>query len=179
MQSIIYDVAVSVDGYIAGPNGDVSGFAHQGPVVDDYKARLSVYACAIMGRETYEFGYRFGLQPGQNPYPSMQCIVVSSTLKLPDDSNVTVLERVSKDRIDVLRHRMTGPIYLCGGGVFASTILEMGKIDRLCLKRAPLLLGGGTPLFSGISSMPALSCVATKTYAGGYLFQEFEVAKSG
>lgn len=72
MQPIIYDVAVSIDGYISGPGGDISKFAHEGPVVDDYFARLGQYAVAIMGRHTYEFGYRFGLEPGANPYKHMR-----------------------------------------------------------------------------------------------------------
>ncbi|MFV2054116.1 hypothetical protein [Aliiroseovarius sp. YM-037] len=49
MQSIIYDVAVSIDGYISGPDGDIEKFPHQGQVVEDYFARMETYACAIMG----------------------------------------------------------------------------------------------------------------------------------
>jgi len=67
LQPLIYDVAVSIDGYIAGPGGDIAGFAFEGPVVEDYAARLKTYGTAIMGRGTYEFGYRYGMEPGQNP----------------------------------------------------------------------------------------------------------------
>lgn len=41
MQSIIYDVAISIDGYISGPDGDISQFASEGPVVEDYMTRLA------------------------------------------------------------------------------------------------------------------------------------------
>ena len=50
MQPIIHDVAVSIDGFISGPGGDISRFAQGGPVVEDYSARLATYAVAIMGR---------------------------------------------------------------------------------------------------------------------------------
>ena len=60
MQPIIYDVAVSIDGYIAGPGGDISAFPASGRLVDDYLERLADYRTVIMGRDTYEFGYRFG-----------------------------------------------------------------------------------------------------------------------
>lgn len=54
MQPLIYDVAVSIDGYIGGPDGDISQFAQDGAVVDDYTARLGLETCAtaIMGRAT-------------------------------------------------------------------------------------------------------------------------------
>lgn len=67
MQSIIYDVAVSIDGYSAGPAADVSKFPAEGEVADDCYARLGQYRCAIMGRATYEFAYGYGLKPGENP----------------------------------------------------------------------------------------------------------------
>ncbi|MEM7321007.1 MAG: deaminase, partial [Pseudomonadota bacterium] len=89
MHPIVYDVAVSIDGYISVPSGDVSRFAHDGPVVDDYLARLSGYSVAIMGRKTYEFGYGFSLKPGQNPYRHMKTYVFSKSLTCPSDSEIT------------------------------------------------------------------------------------------
>ncbi len=64
MPSLIYDVAVSIDGYIAGPNGDISGFPMQGPHAEAYDARLAEYPAVIMGKNTYEFGYAYGLPAG-------------------------------------------------------------------------------------------------------------------
>jgi hypothetical protein len=49
LHPIIYDVAVSVDGFISGESGDISKFAHEGPVVNDYANRLATYKTAIMG----------------------------------------------------------------------------------------------------------------------------------
>ncbi len=174
MHPIIYDVAVSMDGYIAGPAGDISKFAHEGAVVDDYMTRLQGYACAIMGRATYEFGYGFGMEPGQNPYPHMETVVCSSTLVLPADAAVEVRRDTGAEAIEALREGAKGPIYLCGGGAFAASLLERGQVDVLRLKRAPVVLGGGTPLFAGPAKVPELRHVASKPYEGGYLFQEFE-----
>jgi hypothetical protein len=69
MQDVIYDLNVSVDGFIAGSGGDISMFPSEGPWVDTYLVRLAEYRVAIMGRAICEFGYRFGLKPGANPYP--------------------------------------------------------------------------------------------------------------
>lgn len=173
MQPIIYDVAVSIDGYISGPDDDVSIFAPDGPVVTDYQNRLETYACAIMGRATYEFGYRFGMRPGDNPYSHMQTIVFSDSMKLPETSDVSVLGSNDLDAIRDLRKTQTGPIYLCGGGQFAGALLEQGLIDIVRLKRAPGFLGSGTRLFGAAAIMPKLKCTETKVYADGYLYQEY------
>lgn len=175
MQPIIYDVAVSIDGYIAGPDGDVSKFAHDGPVVEDYYARLASYSCAIMGRATYEFGYNFGLEPGANPYPHLETFVFSGSIVLPESCDVEVVSDDPSDFLNRLRQSQTGPIYLCGGGQFAGSLLANGLIDYLRLKRAPIVLGGGTPLFDTSYCPGELLCINTKHFDNGYVFQAFEV----
>lgn len=175
MHPIIYDVAVSIDGHISGPGGDISQFAQEGAVVDDYTARLECYATAIMGRATYEFGYRFGMKPGQNPYPHMKTIVFSKSLELPDSSEITVERSCHEESIMAVRARSSGPVYLCGGGDFAGTLLMSGLIDVLRLKRAPIVLGDGVRLFGDAQFPPRLEHAETRDYGGGYLLQEFRV----
>ena len=177
MQPIIYDVAVSIDGYISGPEGDISKFAQEGPVVEDYVARLATYSVAIMGKETYEFGYRFGLSPGQNPYEHMKTFVFSRSMELPKVSKVTVIGTTDAQSLQDLKTKSNGPIYLCGGGAFAGSLLSMGLIDLVRLKRAPVVLGGSVGLFGGTPTPPKLRHVKTHEYDGVYLFQEFEVER--
>lgn len=174
MHPIIYDVAVSLDGFISGASGDISKFAHEGPVVEDYTKRLSVYKTAIMGRKTYEFGYEFGLKPGQNPYPHMKTFVFSDTVQVPEGAEISVQKRPSPDTIRELAREATGPVYLCGGGDFAGWMLDHGLIDRLALKRAPCVFGRGTTLFGANTHPMSMSRIRTKTYDNGYLLEEFE-----
>lgn len=176
MHSIIYDVAVSADGFIAGPNADISKFPPDGPVVDDYFARLQTYACAIMGRATYEFGYDYGLTPGANPYPHMSCVIFSGTLSLPEPSEVEVVCEGAAERIATLRAESTGPIYLCGGGAFAGWMLAQGLITTLRLKRAPILLGSGTRLFGDNTQGVEARLISSKSYDSGVIFQEFDLS---
>ena len=173
MHPIIYDVAVSLDGFIAGPSGDISKFAQDGPVVEDYLSRLTGYATAIMGRATYEFGYSYGLNPGENPYPDMDTVVFSNSLSLPKERAVTLQSRFDPAWFEALKQRSEGPIYLCGGGVLAGSLLEAGLIDRLILKRAPCLHGTGTPLFGGKSMHGWFQRQETKTYENGYSLEVF------
>lgn len=175
MQPIIYDVAVSIDGFIAGPDSDISAFPHEGRIVEDYFERLQSYSCAIMGKATYEFGYSFGLTPGENPYPHMKSVVFSSSIDLPAGAEVEVVREGAPDRIDRIRRESEGPVYLCGGGKFAGWLLSLGKIDKLRLKRAPIVLGAGAPLFGDCGRGVKTREVASTLYENGALFQEFDL----
>ena len=179
MQPIIYDVAVSIDGYISGPSGDVSKFPLTGEFVDDYQQRLSAYASCVMGRMCYEFAYRFGLKPGENPYPSMRTVVFSTSLELPKKSDVELVSTGMVGFLKQLRHDSPGPIYLCGGGEFAGSVAKHGLIDKLRIKRVPILLGCGVKLFADQTPPGSLHHVVTKEYDDGIVFQEYDLEPSG
>nr|WP_158599043.1 dihydrofolate reductase family protein [Rhodophyticola porphyridii] len=134
-------------GYIAGPSGDVSKFAFEGPVVEDYQSRMAEYRVAIMGKATYKFGYQYGLKRGANPYDHMQTKVISKTLVCSSDCKIEVVCDLNMDIITKMKMTVKGPIYLCGGSDLAGQLLRMGAIDELRLKRSPIVLGGGVSLF--------------------------------
>lgn len=175
---VFYDVSVSIDGFIAGPGADIARFPHEGAIVDDYLARLKSYTIAIMGRRTYEFGYAFGLKPGANPYPHMRCIILSRSIELPASRDVEVVGQDASGFVRALKNDTTTStvdelIYLCGGGALAGSLAREGLIDRLCLKRAPIVLGGGTPLFGEAGAALEVKALSTREYPGGALLQEF------
>lgn len=82
MRKIVYYVASSIDRFISGPNGDISTFVGEGTGVTKYLADLKEYDTVIMGKNTYEFGYQFGLKPNQPAYPHMTHYIFSNRLKL-------------------------------------------------------------------------------------------------
>ena len=140
MGLLTYDVAVSLDGFIAGPDEDVSLFPTEGDHVDLYFKRMGSYQAVVMGRKTYEFGYQHGIAPGQAPYPGMDHYIVSSSIELPDDAEVSVVAGDVTASVASLKDRYES-IYLCGGGILAACLLNERLIDRLCLKVAPVVLG--------------------------------------
>ncbi|WP_298429686.1 dihydrofolate reductase family protein [uncultured Jannaschia sp.] len=168
MQPIIYDVAVSGDGFICGPGADISRFPHHGAVVDDYRDRLATYGAVIMGRATYEFGFAYGLSAGENPYPGMVACVVSTTLDLPG-SEIRICRDL--DAVEAFRAAATAPVYLCGGGALATAMKDRGLIDEVVLKRAPILLGGGVPLWSG--GAVASRLLEARDYGGGVTLHRY------
>ena len=172
MPDIIYDVAVSADGYICGPDADISAFPAEGPHVAAYLERVAGYGTVLMGRKTYEFGYRFGLAPGANPYPHAASYIYSTTLRLPGDAGVAVVSSDWETQIRALKAGATRDIYLCGGGEFAGWMLGLKLIDRLRLKRAPVVLGDGVPVF-GASALPIVGEVtASESWPNGVAYCE-------
>ena len=152
MPKIVYYVASSLDGYIAGLNDDVSKFIARGKSVEKYLADLQAYQTVIMGRRTYEFGYKFGLIPGQPAYPHMTHHIFSKTLKIENLAQNVRIEKQSLKQIEEIKKESKTDIYLCGGGQFAGWLLDNGLIDILKLKLNPIILGSGIPLFGNSKS---------------------------
>ncbi|MHA3914427.1 dihydrofolate reductase family protein [Halovulum sp. GXIMD14793] len=173
MRHIIYDVAVSLDGYIAASDGDFSAFPLEGDHVAAYQARLQTYDTVLMGRATYEVGYRFGLPPGAKAYPHMDHHIFSQSLSLPEGAEVQVHRDDWLSVVDGLRQAKGGDIYLCGGGQFAGFLEQHGRIDLLRLKRAPILLGQGIPLFAGMRETKLLQLTDAKVYDSGVVYSEY------
>ncbi|MEM9674583.1 MAG: dihydrofolate reductase family protein, partial [Bacteroidota bacterium] len=147
MQKIIYYVASSLDGYIAGKDDDVSQFILQGEGIDKYQSDLASFETIIMGRKTYEFGYQYGLQPGQPAYPHMHHHIFSNSLVIDNLSEQVQIEKLNVSRVEEIRENATTDIYLCGGGQLAGWLLENSLIDQLKIKLNPIVLGSGTKLF--------------------------------
>ncbi len=149
MRDLIYYVASSIDGFIAGPEDHVGNFIYQGTAVDNYLEELKSFDTVIMGRKTYEFGYKFGAVLGQpSPtYQHMDHYIFSDTLRFQTQHEKVHVKKMDIGEVRKLKESAGSPIYVCGGGMLAGWILEHGLLDILKIKLNPLLLGRGTPLF--------------------------------
>lgn len=164
MRKIIYYVATSVDGYITGPDDDVSRFTANGDGIKQYLADLKEFDTVIMGRKTYEFGYKFGLKPGQLAYPHMKHLIFSSTLKFENCEKGLEVKNLDISIIEELQKEEGSDIYLCGGGEFAGWLLEKEKIDILKIKLNPIILGDGIRIFGNSVKPVNLELVHTDQY---------------
>lgn len=175
MRKIIYYVATSIDGYIAGPGENIGDFQHTGNGIDKYLADLKGFDTVIMGRRTYEFGYKFGMKPGDAPYPHMQHYIFSDSLQLEDAAEQLHIEPLNIERITELKNMAGTDIYLCGGGVFAGWLLNHGLIDQVKLKLNPLILGGGTEMFVGVERAYQLVLLKQEAFEGGLQMMTYDV----
>lgn len=164
MRKLIYHVAATVDGFIAREDGSFDCFPAEGDHIADYLTSLETYDTVLMGRSTYEVGFKLGVT---NPYPSMKSYVFSRTMKRsPDDA----VELVTEDPVHFvagLKAEPGGDIYLCGGGVLAAQLLDAALIDEVIVKLNPLLVGGGIPIFQTLRQPTDLELIEVKKYESG------------
>ncbi|NMM47652.1 dihydrofolate reductase family protein [Marinigracilibium pacificum] len=167
MPRIIYYVASSIDGFIAGTNDDISDFAMSGKGVEKYLADLQNFNTVIMGRRTYEFGYQYGLEPGKPAYPHMQHHIFSDSMKIENLSDTVHIEPKSIERVKEIRDASDTDVYLCGGGEFAGWLLDNGLIDQLKIKLNPIIIGDGVRLFGGSAKKAKWDLVDNEIFDDG------------
>ncbi len=175
MRNITYYVATSIDGFIAGPNGEIGNFVGEGSGVDQYLQDLQRFDTVIMGRHTYEFGYRFGLTPGQAAYPHMEHYIFSNTLHLENPDTKVHVVKPQLETIRQLKQAEGMDIYLCGGGQFAGWLLEHELIDYLKIKLNPLILGSGIRLFGGTKKEVITELMDSKSYDKGLQMLSYRI----
>jgi dihydrofolate reductase len=147
MRNIVYYVASSIDGFISRTDQSIEGFVGESEGVVKYLEDLRNFDTVIMGRRTYEFGYRYGLQPGQPAYPHMKNYIFSKSLNFDSHENNVHVCAPDLHLIRKLKEDKGPDIYLCGGGELAGWLLDNEQIDILKLKLNPLILGQGIRLF--------------------------------
>lgn len=175
MRKIVYYVATSLDGYIAGKGDDISKFVMEGELVDQYLYDLQSYDTVIMGRRTYEFGYEFGLKPGQPAYPHMEHYIFSDSLSFEEASDQVNVVPMDLEKLKELKNQIGSDIYLCGGGKFAGWLLKHGMIDEVKLKVNPLILGEGVKLFDDCPVSNKLKVIYNQSFDDGCQIITYEV----
>ena len=175
MRNIVYYVATSLDGFISGPDGDISGFTASGNGVDQYLNDLQKYDTVIMGRKTYEFGYKFGMKPGDLAYPHMEHYIFSDNLKIETKDKSLHLRNLNLDHIFELRNQKGPEIYLCGGGQFAGWLLENEQITHLKLKLNPFIAGKGVKLFGSSTKFYKTELISSNLYDDGLQIMTYKL----
>ena len=176
MRQIIYHVATTLDSYIAHEDHTIEGFIPEGDHADEYLESLKHYDTVIMGKKTYEFGYKFGLKPGYAAYPHMRNYIFSKTLEIePAQDNFQIVDGNEISFIETLKKEQGTPVYLCGGGDFAGFLLENELIDQLILKQNPVIFGNGIRLFGKSVKQVGLSLENQKVYTTGVLLLTYNI----
>ncbi|MEL6867412.1 MAG: dihydrofolate reductase family protein [Bacteroidota bacterium] len=171
MKKLVYYVAASLDYFIAHEDGTTGGFLPEGPHIKDYMDSLQDYDTVLMGRKTYEYGYDFGLKPGAAPYPHMQNYVFSKSIQVDQQAeNLHIVSANWIDTVQKLKTKEGSPIYLCGGGQLATTLLEAQLIDEMIIKLNPVIFGKGIPVFHPHKQLISLDLYDQKSYDNGVLF---------
>lgn len=141
MRELVYSVAASLDGYIAGPNGE-SDWIINDPTID-FGEIFRQFDTAIMGRVCYENMLRLGRSPKEL---GMRTYVASTTLTAAQHPDVRIVSRALAATVFELKRKSGKAIWLFGGGVTFRSLLDSGLVDRVEISVVPVLLGMGIPL---------------------------------
>ena len=187
MGKIVMSEFVSLDGVIQDPDGN-EGF-RVGGWVGQLKDREELYAvkldealdteALLLGRRSYEF-FAARWQPRRgdlaNRLNSLPKYVVSSTLKDPRWTNVTVLAGRVVDEVTALRKRVDGDIVVYGSYQLGRTLIEHDLVDELRLVVFPVVVGAGERLFGETTGSKAFRLTSCRTIGNGLAFLGYEIA---
>jgi dihydrofolate reductase len=160
VRKLILFIAASLDGYIAGPNGEIDWLLHDHDY--GYTAFYAGIDTVIMGRKTYELALRFG----EYPYPGTSAYVFSRAPRAPDAHARFVGGDVA-GFVGELKSEPGRDIWLVGGGEIVRECLGADLIDEFVVSIHPLVLGAGVPLFPPGVPRRALRLAGVARYPSG------------
>ena len=136
-----YQVAVSLDGFIAGPNGEYDWIVMDRAI--DFAALFKEFDTAVMGRKTYAM---MTAQGGHGAMPGLDVIVFSRTLPAATYRGVRIFNDDAAAIVPGLKAKAGRDIWLFGGGGLFRSLLDAGLVDSVEVAVMPVLLGAGIPL---------------------------------
>lgn len=171
MRKLILGLAVSLDGFIEGPNGEYDWcFTDQDYGLSRFFKRIDT---AFIGRKTYEMTLAMG-DRNETGFPKLKEYIFSSTLDKVKDGT-TLIKGDAKTAVEKIKNEKGKDIWLFGGAGLTTSLLNLGLVDELSLAVHPIILGGGKPLFSQIQGPLNLTLLETKTYSTGLVSLTYSI----
>jgi dihydrofolate reductase len=169
MRRIRYAVAMSLDGYIAGPKGEADWIIMDPDI--DFRALFEQFDTFLLGRRTFE---AMG-QGGQGGTPGMKTFVFSRTLRQQDYPGVTIVAEGVEEAVAALRAEPGKDIWLFGGGSIFRSLLDAGLVDTVEVAIMPVLLGEGIAFLPPPAKQAKLKLTGHKVYKTGIVSLEYSV----
>ena len=173
MRKLILQLAVSLDGYIEGPNGEYDWcFTDQ-----DYglKAFFERIDSVFYGRKSYELTLSMSDTAdsgGMPDFPELQEYVFSTTLK-EAKPGVIIINGNIENEVKRIKDEPGKDIWLFGGASLTSSLMSMGLVDEISLAVHPIILGSGKSLFSGLNNRIPLTLLDSISYSSGLVLMTY------
>jgi dihydrofolate reductase len=165
MRKVVLGLGISLDGYIARPDGAVDFlFMPKDYSLGPFFASIDT---AIMGRKTYDVALKMG--GGGFGDSKMKSYVFSHSQAPGERGGVTFVNESTKRFVEKLHKRPGKNIWLMGGGELARDFLKDDVVDELYIGIVPVLLGEGIPLFPSGFPQREFSLLENKTFSKGLI----------
>jgi len=172
MRKVILAVAVSLDGFIEGPNGEYDWcFTDQDYGLKEFFKRIDTI---FVGRKTYEMSLE--MEGGGTGFPKFKEYIFSTTLDKVKEGATLIKEDI-KTKVEKIKTEKGKDIWLFGGAVLTTSLMNSRLVDELSLAVHPVILGGGKPLFSNIKDRINLTLIDTRTYSTGLVSLTYNLAR--
>ncbi|TQC47329.1 dihydrofolate reductase [Rhodococcus sp. WS4] len=186
MRKLVYYVASTLDGFIAGADGaDPTGTIfeiegdHMPVMIAEYPETVPTHMRAplgidapnrhfdtlIMGRSSYQPGLDLGVT---SPYAHLRQYVFSTTITESPDPDVEIVSGDAIEKVRELKKEDGKDIWLCGGGKLAAAVQP--EIDELRIKVNPVAIGTGIPLFDGEFGPQRFRLADSRAFESGMIF---------
>jgi len=174
MRKIILQVAVSLDSYIEGPNGEYDWcFVDQDYGMSDFFKRIDAL---FMGRKTYELS--LAMEDHVPGFPKLKEYVFSTTLDNVKEGKSLIRGDIEKE-VKKIKAEPGKDIWLFGGASLTTSFLEKNLVDEMHLAVHPIILGAGKPLFSNLKERIDLELLDTTAYSSGLVMLKYRNKVSG
>lgn len=169
MRKVVLGLAISLDGFIEGPNGEYDWcFTDQDYGLTEFSNRIDAL---VMGRKTFDMTKSYD---GPNSWSYAKTYVFSRTMKA-----IPGIEVLNGDLIEIMNNLRQQPgkdIWLFGGADLTTQFVNHSLIDEYWLSVHPVLLGAGKPLFQSIRSRKNLTLIENKVYDSGLVSLKYQPA---
>ena len=186
MRNLIFFMHTSLDGFVAGLNGEMDWINFDDAMFDFVATMTDQADTALYGRVTYEMMQSYWPKAGEQPnatkhdkehsnwYNKVSKVVLSKTIQEAGLQNTKVIGDQLSDNITKLKQQDGKNILIFGSPGASQSLLNQGLIDEFWLFVNPIILGQGMPLFKAISGTTKLKLVESKIFACGVIALHYE-----
>ena len=187
MRKLTSFMHISLDGFVAGPNGEMNWIKVDDELFDFVGKRIGETDTALYGRATFQMMENYWPTAGDNPkaskhdiehsrwYKSAHKIVLSKTISDAKSPNTTVISDNLSDRINKIKQQAGTEILVFGSPTATHSLLQQDLIDGFWLFVNPIILGKGIPLFTDIKNKLELKLLATRQFTSGVTELDYTV----